>query len=124
MMEMSKMYTDYINRTALTVPDQFIDVKSGETILVSTEIFEQIEYHSENQTLIHLVLSALHQYLQPNQTNKSSEEILLELVKIKQMLQGYPTISTRTRLPVQAAPKEVDDIDMKEVEDILEVFGG
>ena len=56
---MSKIYTDYINRTALTVPDQFIDVKSGETILVSTEIFEQIEYHAENQTLIHLVLSAL-----------------------------------------------------------------
>ena len=121
---MSKMYTDYINRTALTVPDIFIDVKSGETISVSTEIFEQIEYHSENQTLIHLVLSALHQYLQPNQTNKSSEGILLELAEIKQMLQGYPTISTRTRLPVQAAPKEVDDIDMKEVEDILEVFGG
>ena len=121
---MSKMYTDYINRTALTVPDLFIDVKSGETISVSTEIFEQIEYHSENQTLIHLVLSALHQYLQPNQNNKSSEEILLQLAEIKQMLQGYPSISARTRLPVKSAPQEIDDLDMKEVEDILEVFGG
>ena len=121
---MSKMYTDYINRTALTVPDQFIDVKSGETILVSTEIIEQIEYHSENQTLIHLVLSALHQYFQPNQTNKSSEEILLELAEIKQMLQGYPPISASTRLPVKSVPQEIDDLDMKEVEDILDVFGG
>jgi hypothetical protein len=124
MMEMSKMYTDYINRTALTVPDQFIDVKSGENILVSTEIIEQIQYHSENQTLIHLVLSALHQYLQPNQNNKSSEEILLQLDEIKQMLQGYPSISTRTRLPVKSAPQEIDDLDLKEVEDILDVFGG
>ena len=120
---MSKMYTDYINRTALTVPDLFIDVKSGENILVSTEIIEQIQYHSENQTLIHLVLSALHQFLQPNQTNKSSEEILLELAEIKQMLQGYPSISARTRLPVKSAPQEIDDLDMKEVEDILDVFG-
>ena len=121
---MSKMYTDYINRTALTVPDQFIDVKSGETISVSTEIFEQIEYHSENQTLIHLVLSALHQYFQPNQMNKSSEEILLQLAEMKQMLQGYPSLSARTRLPVQSAPQEIEDLDMKEVEDILDVFGG
>jgi hypothetical protein len=123
-MEMSKMYTDYINRTALTVPDQFIDVKSGETILVSSEIFEQIQYHSENQTLIHLVLSALHQYFQPNSTNKNSKEILLELAEIKKMLQGYPSISARTRLPVQSVPQEIDDLNMKEVEDILEVFGG
>ena len=121
---MSKMYTDYINRTALTVPDIFIDVKSGETISVSTEIFEQIEYHSENQTLIHLVLSALHQYLQPNQTNRNSNEIFLELAEIKKMLQGYPSITARTRLPVQSVPEEIDDLDMKEVEDILEVFGG
>jgi hypothetical protein len=123
-MEMSKIYTDYINRTALTVPDIFIDVKSGETISVSTEIFEQIEYHSENQTLIHLVLSALHQYLQPNQTNRNSNEIFLELAEIKKMLQGYPSITARTRLPVQSVPEEIDDLDMKEVEDILEVFGG
>jgi hypothetical protein len=123
-MEMSKMYTDYINRTSLTVPDIFIDVKSGETISVSTEIFEQIEYHSENQTLIHLVLSALHQYLQPNQTNRNSNEIFLELAEIKKMLQGYPTVTARTRLPVQSVPEEIDDLDMKEVEDILEVFGG
>jgi hypothetical protein len=123
-MEMSKMYTDYINRTALTVPDIFIDVKSGETISVSTEIFEQIQYHSENQTLIHLVLSALHQYLQPNQTNRNSNEIFLELAEIKKMLQGYPSITARTRLPVQSVPEEIDDLDMKEVEDILEVFGG
>ena len=108
----------------LSVFDIFIDVKSGETISVSTEIFEQIEYHSENQTLIHLVLSALHQYLQPNQTNRNSNEIFLELAEIKKMLQGYPSITARTRLPVQSVSEEIDDLDMKEVEDILEVFGG
>ena len=121
---MSKMYTDYINRTALTVPDQFIDVKSGETILVSTEILEQIEYHAENQTLIHLVLSALHQYFQPNQMNKSSEEILLELAEIKQMLQGYPPNSAAIDYLLNLLQQEIDDLDMKEVEDILDVFGG
>jgi hypothetical protein len=124
MMEMSKMYTDYINRTALTVPDQFIEVKSGETISVPSEILEQIEYHAENQTLIHLVLSALNQYLQPNQINKGSEAVLLELAEIKQMLQGYRPNSTRVSLPLKKAQPEVKDLDMKEVEDILDVFGG
>ena len=46
------------------------------------------------------------------------------MAEIKQMLQGYPSISARTRLPVKSAPQEIDDLDMKEVEDILEVFGG
>ena len=40
------------------------------------------------------------------------------------MLQGYPSISASTRLPVKSIPEEIDDLDMKEVEDILEVFGG
>ena len=121
---MSKIYTDYINRTALTVPDHFIDVKSGETHMVSSEILEQIEYHTENQTLIHLVLSALNQYLQPNQMNQDSEAVLLELAEIKQMLQGYRPNSTRMSLPIKKTQPEVKDLDMKEVEDILDVFGG
>jgi len=121
---MSKMYTDYINKTALTVPDQFIDVKNGETLKVSTEINEQIEYHAENQTLIHLVLSALHHYIHSNRVNVGSEEILLELAEIKQMLQGYRPNTSLSSSPIKKSQKDVTDLDMKEVEDILEVFGG
>ena len=56
--------------------------------------------------------------------NKSSEEILLQLAEMKQMLQGYPPISASNRLPVKSTQREIDDLDIKEVEDILDVFGG
>lgn len=121
---MSKLYTDYLNQTALTVPSHFTDVKSGETLEVSTEIIQQIEYHTENQTLIHLVLSALAEYFHPNKRRGKNEDILRELVEIKQMLQGhqinkaYVNISKKKALPTTA------DLDIKEVDDILEVFGG
>lgn len=121
---MSKIYTDYINRAALTVPDQFIDVKTGETHVVPSLIFEQLEYHAENQTLIHLILSALNHYLHPNRMNKDSEEILLELAEIKQLLHGYRPNSSHVSLPFKQSQPEVKDLDMKEVEDILDVFGG
>ena len=121
---MSKLYTDYINRTALTVPSHFIDVKSGETRKVSTEIFEQIEYHTENQTLIHFVLSALTEYFHPMKEKGPNETILLELVEIKQMLQGHEIKPARINNPNKKERSKSMDLDIKEVEDILEVFGG
>ena len=121
---MSKFYTDYINRTALTVPDKFIDVKSGETHIVSPEVFEQIEYHAENQTLMHLVLSALNEYFQPRRVSNNNEVLLQELGEIKQMLQGYQPTLPRFNLPIKQSQPVAKDLNMKEVEDILEVFGG
>ncbi|WP_338473103.1 hypothetical protein R4Z10_10480 [Niallia sp. XMNu-256] len=122
---MAKLYTDYINRTALSVPDHFIDVKSGEKVKVSREIYEQIDYHAENQTLIHLVLSALYEYLHPRKLNES-DDILLELAQIKEMLiQGYqPKVQTSSQMRTQTKQPEIEGLDMKEVEDILEIFGG
>ena len=124
-MEMYRLYTDYINKTALTVPDEFIDVKTGESQMVSSKVREQIEYHADNQTLIHLVLSALNSYLHPKRINGDTREILNELSEIKQMLQnGYSTknflMSTFTTQP----PLNELDLDMKDVEDLLEDFGG
>ncbi len=122
---MSKLYTDYINRTALTVPTQFIDVKSGETLTVSSEVLEQIEYHAENQTLIHFVLSALTEYLHPKKKNGSNPDILLELTEIKQMLlQEYQKNPTGLSISKQKEQLKSPDLDLKEVEDILDVFGG
>ncbi len=110
MMEMSKLYTDYINRTALSVPDQFIDVKSGEKVEVSSEVFEQIDYHADNQTLIHLVLSALHEYLHPRKMNGQSDDILLELAEIKEMLlQGYqPRGNTSSQIPSKGQKPKIE----------------
>lgn len=123
-MEMSKLYTDYINQTALTVPSHFIDVKSGETLEVSTEIFKQIEYHAENQTLIHLVLSALTEFFHPVKKRALNEDILMELVQIKQMLQGHQINNAYVSIPKKKAQPKSTDLDIKEVDDILEVFGG
>ena len=121
---MAKLYTDYFTQTALTVPSHFIDVKSGETVEVSTEIFTQIEYHAENQTLIHLVLSALTEYFHPIKKRELNEDILLELAEIKQMLQGHQINKAYVSIPKKNSQPKTTDLDLKEVDDILEVFGG
>ncbi|MGN7479701.1 dehydrogenase [Solibacillus silvestris] len=121
---MSKLYTDYINQTALTVPPRFIDVKSGETLEVSTEIFNQIEYHTENQTLIHLILSALNEYFHPIKKRQPNEDILTELVQIKKMLQRHQMNNAYVRMPKKMALAKTTDLDLKDVDNILEVFGG
>ncbi|HZG59775.1 MAG TPA: hypothetical protein VEY68_04725 [Anoxybacillus sp.] len=122
---MSKIYTDYMNRIALTIPDRFIDVKTGESYSVSPKIQEQIEYHTKNNTLIHLIFSALNSYLNTRTAQRVPDEILSELAEIKKMLeQGYiPAQHSSISLPSKekSAPK---DLDIREVEDILEAFGG
>lgn len=121
---MSRLYTDYFNQTALTVPKHFIDVKSGETVEVSAEIFNQIEYHTENQTLIHLVLSALTDYFHPIKKRELNEDILMEIAEIKQMLQENQINKAYVNIPKKKAQPKTTDLDLKEVDDILEVFGG
>ncbi|CAM4259742.1 hypothetical protein [Lederbergia lenta] len=123
---MSKIYTDYINKTALTIPQQFIDVKTGEHQLVSTRIQEQIEYHANNSTLIHLVLSALNSYLHPKSMNGRAEEILLELSELKKMMQQTQTSDKKFNLDANPIVTQEGNIglDLKEVEEILEGFGG
>ena len=105
-MLMSKIYTDYDNKTAITVPETFIDVKTGESHTVSSKIQDQIEYHAQNSTLIHLLFSALTTYLHPRAINGGTEEILFELSEMKKILQqgtyiqnhSYPlkSISSKT----------------------------
>lgn len=81
---MSRMYTDYFNDTVITIPDKFIDVKTGENQVVSQIIQEQIEFHAENNTLLHLVFSALENYLQPEADQPAGlKEIKMELLEIK-----------------------------------------
>lgn len=121
---MSKLYTDYFNQTALTVPSHFIDVKSGETVEVSTEIFKQIEYHAENQTLNHLLLSALTEYFHPTKKRRPNEDILIELLEIKQMLQGHQKNNSYVSIPKKKVQTKSTDLDIKEVDDILDIFGG
>jgi hypothetical protein len=125
MMEMYRLYTDYINKTALTVPDEFIDVKTGESHVVSSKVRDQIEYHSDNQTLIHLVLSALNSYLHPKRINGGTKEILMELSEIKQMLQmGYTIKNPLIRTFPNHHQLDELKLDTKDVDDILEDFGG
>lgn len=122
---MSKIYTDYINKTVLSIPDEFIDVKTGDSHLVSAKVKEQIEYHTNNNTLIHLVLSALNSYLHPSKLNGGMGEILFELTEIKKMvLQGYVPKSVQAGDPLNKDHIASPDLNMKDLEDILEVFGG
>ncbi|WP_232233766.1 hypothetical protein [Bacillus sp. J33] len=45
---MSKTYTDYLNKTAITTSETFIDVKTGSNIFFTQKVRKQIEYHTNN----------------------------------------------------------------------------
>ncbi|WP_442599216.1 hypothetical protein [Neobacillus sp. D3-1R] len=126
---MSETYTDYINKTAITLPDTYIDVKTGETFPVSPVIQEQIEYHAYNNTLIHLVLSALDQYLHPRKVKGKggSEEILFELLEIKKMLVNVSTIKDLSSLDLRSRNQQIRhsmELKMEDLNEVLEAFGG
>ena len=125
---MSKTYTDYINKTALTIPEKFIDVRTGNSHEVSPKIQEQIDYHSKNNTLMHLVFSALNNYLHPKMIkgNRGTDELLVEILAIKSLVeQGYvPQTNVQITSPMNDLKTVSQDLDMKEVEDVLEFFGG
>ncbi|WP_174615524.1 hypothetical protein [Virgibacillus ihumii] len=124
---MSKVYTDYMNETTLTIPDTFIDVKTGESYSVSARTQEQIAYHAKNNTLIHLVFAALDHYLQSQPIrNTGPNEIMLELLEIKKMMQrGYynkPHFNNKTS--PNSKTNVTGKINIKDAEDVIEAFGG
>lgn len=124
-MEMFRTYTDYVNKTALTLPDKFIDVRTGESIEVLPKVLEQIEYHSNNSTLIHLVLTALNSYLQPKSINNGNSILLEEIREIKRMMQmGYLPRGNGQMGNGPTQINETSNLDLIEVEDVLEAFGG
>ena len=121
---MSRIYRDYFNQTVLTIPDSFIDVKTGETRLVAPSIIEQLDYHSRNNTLQHFIISALTSYLSaPPNLQGHTDEVLQELLEIKRMLKvgnggSHNTDKTGDKF---FSSREVGS---KEIEDVLEAFGG
>lgn len=123
---MSKTYTDYFNKTALTINESFIDVKTGSTIQISSRVREQIEYHSKNQTLNHFILSALHSYLHSRTPAGNNDLILQEIAELRNLIQsGNLTFNTASkRLNAASNQKEKASLDLNEVEDVLEAFGG
>lgn len=125
MTAMSRTYTDHINKIALSVPKEFIDVKTGVSRPVSLKVLEQIEYHTNNGTLSHLLFSALHQYLKPKAGSGMNEEVLCELLEIKKMIErGYVPVNPSSE-PSPADPHTAPKaVDLREVEDVLDAFGG
>jgi hypothetical protein len=123
---MSEVYTDYVNKIVLSLPDKFIDVKTGATYSVTPKMYEQVEYHTNNNTLIHLLLSALNSYLHPKVINGSTEKIMIELSEIKNMLQqGYsPKGNFQLSHSVSQQHKRPLDLGIKDVDDVLDAFGG
>lgn len=124
---MSRIYTDYFSETVVTIPDKFIDVKTGESLLTSPMVQEQIEYHAENNTLIHLVLSALDHYLHPKiAQNTGSKEILIELLELKKMMRNGNFKVNESIIDTVPNKKMFDasKLDLKEIEELLEAYGG
>ncbi|PLR97525.1 hypothetical protein [Bacillus sp. T33-2] len=128
MSDTTKTYTDFINKTAITVPDRFIDVKTGNSLSVSPKIQEQIEYHTNNNTLVHLLLSALNHYFhKPVPVPKGApQDVLQELSEIRRMLQqGYIPLGPAPKPSrIKEGRKEPKAVDLLEVKDVLEAFGG
>lgn len=123
---MSKTYTDYFNKTALTISESFIDVKTGNNIQISPKVKEQIEYHSRNHTLNHFILSALHCYMHSKTANGNNDLILSEIAELKRLMQeGNFSVNTDAKQKGPAAYQtDKTDLDMAEVVDVLEAFGG
>lgn len=123
---MSKTYTDYFNKTALTINESFIDVKTGSTNQVSSRVKEQIEYHSKNQTLNHFILSALHSYLHSRTPAGNNDLILQEIAELRKLILGGSYSFHTAANHVNSAPlqRKKASLDLNEVKDVLEAFGG
>lgn len=123
-MKMAKPYTNTWINTPFSVPTHFIDVRTGETMPVPPIVMQQIRYHSENQTLLHLVLSALTHYLQSPRKQTNQEAILKELAEIKQLLQNPNIVRTGEWAHPNNIPRSSNRLPNQEIESILEFFGG
>lgn len=124
---MSRVYADYLSETVLTIPDNFIDVKTGDSQLISPRVQEEIAYHAENNTLIHLVLSALDYYLHPQTVqNAGSKEIMIELLGLKKMIQHGNFKINEPIMDTVPNRKTLDssELDLKQIEELLQAFGG
>jgi len=122
---MSKNYVDYTNQVIVTVPEHFINTITGDIQYVTPDIEEQLQYHTNNNTLSHLLFSALSYYVQNNSSTvpqKDTSNIMNELLEIKRMIQNNSkVISTPATIKSDMDKKE---LNIKEVEDVLEAFGG
>ncbi|MYL72435.1 hypothetical protein GLW00_16435 [Halobacillus litoralis] len=122
---MSNVYHDYFKQTVLTIPDTFIDIKTGDQHTVLPELKEEIAYHSENNTLNHLLFSALHHYFLKAQTSQQegTNIVLTELQEIKRMLAAGSFQERRVTTSIEKPPVS-KEMDILEIEDLLEAFGG
>ncbi|MCA0984413.1 hypothetical protein LCL89_10180 [Halobacillus yeomjeoni] len=122
---MSRIYRDYFSHTLLTIPDTFIDVKTGDSQTVAPKVIEEIEYHSKNNTLQHLIFSALQSYLyEKRNTSVATSDVLLQLLEIKRMLNGGGGNPHEVSKRTHEKPPVSEKVDLKEIEDLLEAFGG
>ncbi|MGG4169886.1 hypothetical protein ABEW00_20780 [Rossellomorea vietnamensis] len=128
---MSRKYSDYFQDTILTIPENFINVKTGETEAVTSKIHEQIAYHSKNNTLSHFIFSALHNYLHHSKTVQvnvaSDHAILEELSNLKRLLlqNGYDASKSSNECTIMSRKKQDHTtVGLKEIDDLLEAFGG
>ncbi|WP_394219540.1 dehydrogenase [Halobacillus trueperi] len=122
---MSNVYHDYFKQTVLTIPDSFIDIRTGDHHTVSPEMREEIAYHSENNTLNHLIFSALNHYFHKAAASQQegTNGVLSELLEIKRLLatgsfqkEGAPSSIKK--------PLVSQEMNIQEIEDLLEAFGG
>ncbi|GEN53778.1 hypothetical protein [Halobacillus faecis] len=122
---MPNVYHDYFKQTVLTIPDSFIDIKTGNSHDVSSKIREEVAYHSENNTLNHLIFSALSHYFHKDAgtQKKETNNVLSELLEIKRML-AAGSYQRESISPSYKRPQVTKDMDIQEIEDLLEAFGG
>ncbi len=123
---MTETYKDYVHRIAITLPEEYIDIKTGESHSISQEIKEQLAYHAENNTLVHLIFSALDAYLTSHKSH-SPHAILQELAEIKKMIahKEFPVpVLPAHEKTLSHSPSKSTSLNMQEVEDVLEAFSG
>ncbi|GGH71433.1 hypothetical protein GCM10010978_07360 [Compostibacillus humi] len=122
---MQEVYSDYFIDVTIKIPEEFIDVRTGETHPISPEIRDQIAYHAKNNTLIHLLFSALDEYFAPESSHHSDTDgILKELADIKRLLTSRNFSAEPVSGNGTAKSSQTGQIPMEDVEEIIEAYGG
>ena len=100
--------------------------KLGSHTTITQEIKEQLAYHTENNTLVHLIFSAFDAYFTSHKSH-SPHTILQELAEIKKMIahKEFPVpVLPAHEKTLSHSPSKSTSLNMQEVEDVLEAFSG
>ncbi|MFD1017656.1 hypothetical protein [Thalassobacillus hwangdonensis] len=120
---MADTYIDYGHKIVLPLPEAYIDIKTGDSREISQEIKDQLTYHADNSTMLHLLCSALDAYFSSGK-GESFSDVMKEISDIRRLLEkGYSPYNSPSNSSTKRNSQS-KSLDLSEISDVLEAFGG